>query len=101
MNYLEAKRLADLWTKDHDPNLDGWRSVIKVLADECTTLEQNYLHLMEVNRKLRSHIEALALDLGITNQDFVLQPVRGLSEAAQAVREMDGPGKVTQDTDLR
>jgi hypothetical protein len=45
MNYLEAIRLAQAWTKDHDIQLDGWRSVILLLYRRIEYLESFNLDL--------------------------------------------------------
>ncbi len=39
MNYKEAVNLAKEWTKGHDIDLDGWRSVILLLYRRVMILE--------------------------------------------------------------
>jgi len=89
MNYEEASKLAGLWTTDHDISLGGWRSVIKVLHNHNARLEGRIDALTEANRRLRSEVDRLALDLGIVNRDFVLPPQPHLVEVAKMVKEID------------
>lgn len=68
MNYEEAKKLAQAWTKDHDVELDGWRSVIAVLLSRTTHLEAHNENLTATVRRLQNENEALSLDLGLRNK---------------------------------
>jgi hypothetical protein len=70
MNYDEAKKLADLWTKNHDPDLDGWRSVIAVLLERVESLEATNASLFSLMKKIQLENDKLSLDLGIKNEDF-------------------------------
>ena len=70
MTYQEALYLAETWTIDHDPNLDGWRSVIAILLQRVKLLEANNANLTLHAEKLRQENERLSLDLGIKNRDF-------------------------------
>jgi hypothetical protein len=70
MNYDEAKKLADLWTKNHDPDLDGWRSVIAMLLERVESLEATNAGLFSLMKKIQLENDKLSLDLGIKNEDF-------------------------------
>jgi len=72
MNYQEAVKLAQEWTRGQDVSLDGWRSVIAVLLERVTVLETANKNLHDHIRRLGGQIEALSLDLGIQEQDFLL-----------------------------
>ena len=72
MKYQEALSLAQQWTKGHDVNLDGWRSVIAVLLERVTALETTNKNLHEHIRRINGQVEALSLDLGIQEQEFLL-----------------------------
>ena len=76
MRYDEAKKLGTEWTKGHDVSLDGWRSVIAVLLTRINELE--------------AENEALAIDLGIKNNDFKLPPQPQLQTIADIIREVEG-----------
>jgi hypothetical protein len=54
MNYLEAKKLAEEWTKGHDIGLDGWRSVIFLLNQEIDSLEETNAFLLSQIDKLNA-----------------------------------------------
>ena len=80
MNYKEAINLAEAWTKGHDPNLDGWRSVITVLLHRTkeqeariTALESRLRDLNYFCESLRQENERLSLDLGIKDKCFTIK----------------------------
>jgi hypothetical protein len=54
MNYLEAKKLAELWTQGHDVSLDGWRSVVMLLNQEIDSLEKTNAFLLSQIDKLNA-----------------------------------------------
>lgn len=89
MNYQEAIKLAQAWTKDHDVRLDGWRSVILLLSNRITVLETTNQNLHDHISKLQHQIDALSLDLGIKDQDFRLPDQPQLKTIADIIRETE------------
>ena len=89
MTYEEAKRLGLEWTKGHDINLDGWRSVIAVLLQRIQIAETTNANLHEHIRELSKEVDALSMDLGIKNQDFRLPDQPQLADIAREVRTLD------------
>lgn len=89
MNYDEAKKLAEAWTKGHDINQEGWRSVIRVLMDHIYTMEADLKSAYSNCQRLRSENESLSLDLGIKNDDFKLPPQPQLKTVADIIKECD------------
>lgn len=89
MNYEEAIKLARNWTTDHDIGLDGWRSVIAVMLQRITVLETTNKNLHEYCNKLAKENDALSLDLGIKEKDFVLPPQPYLKTVADIIKECE------------
>jgi hypothetical protein len=89
MDYYEAKKLAEAWTKGHDINQEGWRSVIRVLMDHIQHMETDLSSAYKNCQRLRSENEALSLDLGIKNNDFRLPPQKQLQTVADIIKECD------------
>jgi hypothetical protein len=56
MNYQEAIKLAQAWTKDHDVELDGWRSVILLLFQRVQMLEAHNVALQDRVQQLESKL---------------------------------------------
>jgi hypothetical protein len=56
MNYQEAIMLAQAWTKDHDVELDGWRSVILLLFQRVQMLEAHNVALQDRVQQLESKL---------------------------------------------
>lgn len=90
MNYQEAKTLAEAWTKDHDTELEGWRSVIAVLLQRINTVESANKELNGALAKMQLENESLSLDLGIKDQDFRLPPQPQLKTIADIIKECEG-----------
>lgn len=59
MNYQEAIQLAQAWTKDHDVELDGWRSVILLLFQRVQMLEAHNVALQDRVQQLESKLMKL------------------------------------------
>lgn len=59
MNYQEAIMLAQAWTKDHDVELDGWRSVILLLFQRVQMLEAHNVALQDRVQQLESKLMKL------------------------------------------
>jgi hypothetical protein len=87
MTYDQAKKLAEAWTKGHDINQEGWRSVIRVLMDHIQHMETDLDSAYKNCQRLRSQNEALSLDLGIKNDDFKLPPQPQLKTVADIIKE--------------
>jgi hypothetical protein len=87
MNYQEARKLAEDWTTGIDPSLDGWRTVVKVLLDRVCLLEGANHDLTSALNRLQRENEALALDLGIKEQDFRLPAQPQLKTIADIIDE--------------
>jgi hypothetical protein len=90
MQYKEAKELAENWTLGHDISLDGWRTVVKVLLDRVSLLEGANQDLNASLHRMQRENEALALDLGIKEQDFRLPPQPQLRTIADIIKEVEG-----------
>ena len=89
MTYDQAKKLAEAWTKGHDINQEGWRSVIRGLMDHIHHMETDLDSAYKNCQRLRSQNEALSLDLGIKNDDFKLPPQPQLKTVADIIKECD------------
>ena len=59
MNYNEAINLAQQWTKGHDIDLDGWRSVILLLYRRVLILESLTQIQEEKLQALKEELELL------------------------------------------
>jgi hypothetical protein len=89
MTYDQAKKLAEAWTKGHDINQEGWRSVIRVLMDHIQHMETDLDSAYKNCQRLRSQNEALSLDLGIKNKDFTSPSRPQLKTVADIIKECD------------
>jgi protoheme ferro-lyase len=90
MNYKEAKELAEAWTKDIDPRMDGWRSAMSLLLLRIHGLEDALDEMRRYSDKLQRENEALALDLGLKDLSYTLPPQPQLKTIADIIRECEG-----------
>lgn len=72
MNYQEAEKAAKQWTEGINPDDEGWRGVMLLLLQRIAAADKTSASLQSLLNKKTLEVESLSLDLGIKQQDFVL-----------------------------